>query len=37
MKKIISMILVVMMCLSVVLTGIISAEEEKLPFTDVKS
>ncbi|MBQ8523022.1 MAG: S-layer homology domain-containing protein [Clostridia bacterium] len=36
MKKIISMILVVMMCLSIVLTGIISAAEEKMPFTDVK-
>ena len=30
------MILVVMMCLSIVLTGIISAAEEKMPFTDVK-
>ncbi|MBQ8523023.1 MAG: S-layer homology domain-containing protein [Clostridia bacterium] len=36
MKKIIAMLLVVTMCLAVVLTGIISAAEEKMPFTDVK-
>ena len=37
MKKIISLILVVMMCASIVLTSIISAAEEKMPFTDVKA
>ena len=36
MKKIIAMLLVVTMCLAVVLTGIISAAEEEMPFTDVK-
>ena len=36
MKKIISMVLVVIMCLSIVLTAVISAAEEEMPFTDVK-